>query len=542
VRDASSGKVAAAYVAVCLLAGAVNQYYGYLGYMPLDQSIVYNGAWRVLQGQVPYVDFWLPFGLVPILSQAALFALLGVSWTVYVLHASLVDAVFAAGVLLVGRRLGLRLGTATFYGAVAAIVAYPPMATPYIDQHASILSAALLGVVLLGILERQNESQTGRRWWLWAPPVGLLALFSKQAPSAYALLFSGTAILLAVLLQKRWRDLRAVAFSAIVWLIATVIALRGLGVTWEMFQAQTIETARAIAAERTFLSDAKGGWSELLLIVRVTGRQVRDVLLTGLFHVPVYSIAALPVIAALVAAWRSRRTDTVVLSLFAAGCFAIAIVFMALTFNQPVSSLALMAAAWLPAHAALARTASRLAVGAGGVALLVTLLIFVGWISPRYLNDFEDGVPPGVDAGTISPQLAHLRWSMPANERLGESGAENYRLLLAALATHPATPVIVSDSILYPLTGRAPVPPALFWHRKLSFPADGPAREAFDRLFRASIVKAGSDLVVMDGPYTWMFVALDEFPWLKRCLKSDGVQKIGRFSLIPLDPDCVARP
>ena len=532
VRDLQ--REAAAYGCVGLLAVALNQHHGFLGYMPLDQSIVYNGAWRILNGQLPYVDFWLPFGLVPILLQSLLFLLLGVSWTAYVLHASLFNALFAASMVFLGRRLGLGLGVATLYGILAAVVAYPPMATPYVDQHAAIFSAWLLAAVLLGIL----DPGTGRRWWLVAPPLGLLALLSKPVPSAYALLAGGLALGVAAGLQKRWHDLRRVALGAGLWGVATLVALWWAGVTWELFSTQALRAPLAVAAERTGLaaaaSDGAGAVADGGIAPAVLGRRA--------LIAAIHALALLPTAAALVFAARARRVEAWSLPLFAAAAFGIAVLFMALTRNQPASALALVALSWVLAHAALQRPVPSLAAGAAVVAATATALMLANWVAPRYLNDFEGGVPPGVDGAVISPQLAHLQWSMPPfAAHLDDDGADSYRRLVAELRRLPAPPVIVSDSVLYPLIGRAPVPPALFWHRDLSFPATGAARDAFDARFRGDILRSGSDLVVMDGPRTWMHVRLSEFPWLVTCLRLDGTREIGRFSLIPLDRACLAR-
>ena len=77
-------------IVACVAAGlAWNT--GFEGYMPLDQSIVWDGAWRVLQGQVPAIDFALPAGLTPILIQAGIFKIAGVAWAGYVAHAALAN-------------------------------------------------------------------------------------------------------------------------------------------------------------------------------------------------------------------------------------------------------------------------------------------------------------------------------------------------------------------------------------------------------------------------------------------------------------------
>jgi len=52
-------RYSAVYLVIFVFTAGVNQYYGYDGYMPLDQSMIYNGAWRLLSGQTPYVFRWL---------------------------------------------------------------------------------------------------------------------------------------------------------------------------------------------------------------------------------------------------------------------------------------------------------------------------------------------------------------------------------------------------------------------------------------------------------------------------------------------------
>src|SRR5262245_38360775 len=97
------------YFVIFIFGAAFNQYYGNYGYMPNDLSMIYNGAWRVLNGQVPYRDFWLPHDTLPIIFQAAMFKALGMSWTTYVLHASLLNGLFAAGIAWAGVRFGMTL-------------------------------------------------------------------------------------------------------------------------------------------------------------------------------------------------------------------------------------------------------------------------------------------------------------------------------------------------------------------------------------------------------------------------------------------------
>ncbi len=527
-----------AYAAVCALAVLLNQYVGYIGYMPLDQSIVFNGAWRILNGQVPYVDFWTPFGLVPMLLQAAIFRIGGVTWTGYVLHASVLSAFFACCVLFAGTRLRLGLSVAALYAAIAAVIGYPPVGTPYIDTHAAILSAIMILAVLFGIFDPGRR----RLWWAVVPPLAILAFLSKQTPSLYAVLFCGLAMVAVVWFQRRAMDLLYPALSAVAFLLVTLWVFHGFGVSWEMFRMQTLDSARAIAETRLGLS--KPHDNALLAFIgalRELASWSRGTLRESIYGVPVFLVSGVPVLVAAIAALRARTFHVIVLSAFAAAAFLIFVVFSALTYNQPATALPLLALAFPLAHCAFVECGldRRLSSALSALPVVIAALMQIGWTDTRYANDLDPStLAQATDAVEISPRLANLQWITPPNDP-GERDPGNYRQLVLELAKHSRPAVIFSDGIVDALVDRNPVAPALFWHKPLAYPADGPARALFDEQFKRRIVEAGSDLLVVDGPQTFMATRYTEFPWLAGCLQVDRAQAIGRFSLIPLDPACV---
>lgn len=527
-----------AYAAICALAVLLNQYFGYIGYMPLDQSIVFNGAWRILNGQIPYVDFWTPFGLVPMLLQAAMFHAVGITWTSYVLHASLVSAFFACCVLFAGTRLGLRMPFAVLYAAIAAIIGYPPMGTPYIDTHAAILSAIMILAVLFGIFDPRQR----RLWWALAPPLAILAFLSKQIPSLYAVLFCGAAMVAVVWCQRRATDLFSPALSAAACLLVTFWAFHGFGVSWGMFRMQTIDSAQAIAQARLGLSEPH---DNVLLAAAGVLRRVaslsKGVLRESIHGVPVFPVFAVPVFIAAIAAFRVRTLDAIALSAFSAGAFLVFVVFSALTYNQPATALPLLALASPLAHGALIACGvdRRISNTLGVFPVVAAALMQTGWTDTRYANDLATStLAQATDAVEVSPRLAHLQWIMPPNHP-GERDPGKYRQLILELSKHAHPAVIFSDGVIDALVDRNPVAPALFWHKQLAYPVDGRARELFDDQFKRRIVEAGSDLLVVDGPQTFMATRYTEFPWLVGCLQVDRSRAIGKFSLIPLDPACV---
>ena len=63
-----------------------NQYYGYVGILPIDSFLIFNSGYDLMSGYYPFKDYWTikePF--IDFL-QAIFFKVLGVSWFSYVFH------------------------------------------------------------------------------------------------------------------------------------------------------------------------------------------------------------------------------------------------------------------------------------------------------------------------------------------------------------------------------------------------------------------------------------------------------------------------
>ncbi|MFN0054069.1 MAG: ArnT family glycosyltransferase [Planctomycetales bacterium] len=120
---------------------------GERGFFSLDQSIEFDGAYRVLSGQVVYRDFVIPTGPVVHWLQALFFWLGGVDYGSYLVGAAVINAL-AAG-------LGFRLASLLFpgqlwlaltAGGLTAIWFYSVFGTPNMEQTSFFFS--LLGITL----------------------------------------------------------------------------------------------------------------------------------------------------------------------------------------------------------------------------------------------------------------------------------------------------------------------------------------------------------------------------------------------------------
>jgi len=99
-------------------------------------------------------------------------------------------------------------------------------------------------------------------------------------------------------------------------------------------------------------------------------------------------------------------------------------------------------------------------------------------------------------------------------------------------------------TILYALSGRPSVFPSLWFHEGLSFPErEAAERPVFEQHIADALVRHDVRFVVLDGIQTWNGTTPAHFGVLKACLaENDGHEtRIGRFQILPIEPDCVRR-
>lgn len=131
---------------------------------------------------------------------------------------------FATCVMFAGLRLGLTLSVAALFGAIAGVIAYPPMSTPYVDNHAAIVSSLLVLGIVLGIMDADKRPM----WWLLAPPLAIVAFLCKQSPTIFVVAFYGVAIFFTAWHQGAIRDLIYVPVASVLCSLVTVLVAPAL--------------------------------------------------------------------------------------------------------------------------------------------------------------------------------------------------------------------------------------------------------------------------------------------------------------------------
>jgi len=156
-----------------------NQYYGYQGILPIDSFLIFNSGFDLMNGYLPFKDYWTikePF--IDFL-QAIIFKIFGVSWFSYVFHASIFNALISVSTFLILKQFNLKSNYCLLYSICVAILTYPTAGTPFSDHHALILSMISLFFFILAIKTKKNF------YWFLTPVILGFSFLSKQAPTAY---------------------------------------------------------------------------------------------------------------------------------------------------------------------------------------------------------------------------------------------------------------------------------------------------------------------------------------------------------------------
>ncbi len=190
-----------------------NQYYGYIGILPIDSFLVFNSGYDLMSGYYPFKDYWTIKEPFIDLIQAIFFKIFGVSWFSYVLHASLFNCLITISTFFILKRFKLNKNLCFFYSLCVAILTYPTAGTPFSDHHTLILCLLSFYTFILAIYENNNF------YWFITPILLGFALMSKQAPTIYIIFIIS---LISIIYFFKTRDISNMIYSILGFLFVSI--------------------------------------------------------------------------------------------------------------------------------------------------------------------------------------------------------------------------------------------------------------------------------------------------------------------------------
>ena len=524
-RHALGGTLA---VLLASLGGALCLHYGRVGLMPLDQSIVFDGGWRLLNGQIPYRDFTTPAGLVPIALQAVFFRCFGVSWFAYCLHAAVMNGLFCVLAFRLLARLDAGMPAAAFYALLSGVVFYPPFGVPYMDQHAFFFSLATVVVIVEAATAPPGRHRTlalAAIPWLLT-----IAYLSKQIPSVLVVPLVG---LLAFALDRN--DIR----PSLRVLLVSAVAIAALLV------AAVYATDTARLAEALFTRPGLEGRGRVLALLDGAGFVGQAGELLRASRLSLLPTTILGALLLLIKGPRDRGAFRSIPSwlrpMLALYLLAVCAAFVMVTDNQGENGIpfVFLSAGLVQAELVIRgqsgkwRRAALVASEVIAVCGAADAVLFNVRVNETRMVHELDGVAraaPRAEAA-LPPGLEFLQWKLhPFYRFTPEDLGETVAFLRGAEG-----PIYVFGdlTILYALTGRPSVGESLWLHSGLTFPAPGqPGFDAWEARLLEQLEQKRVRFVVRESRQTYNGLRLSQFPRLAAFVE---IHRVRRLAFGPID-------
>jgi len=187
---------------------------GEKGFFAFDQSIIFDGGYRIFSGQIPYRDFVIPFGPVTFWLQGIIFKIIGVSYASYIFGAAIVNVLVTGGSYYLLQKLFPQQKIVAYLGSIlTAVWFYPPFGTPWPEQTAFFFSFAALLSITAGLLNDQLSPLKKGALFFISGLLSFIAFISKQNAGAFFVPL--LVVLLFVVNRKSLRNstIQFIAFS-----------------------------------------------------------------------------------------------------------------------------------------------------------------------------------------------------------------------------------------------------------------------------------------------------------------------------------------
>tara|TARA_Y100000590_G_scaffold71851_1_gene78934 strand:+ start:385 stop:1950 length:1566 start_codon:yes stop_codon:yes gene_type:complete len=227
-----------------LFAVFFNQYYGNKGIFPMDSAHFFDSGFRVLNGDIPFIDYWLVKGPLLDYIQAFFFGIFGVNWQTYILHASIFNGLIAVSTFLVLKNFQLENKYCFLFSFLISILAYPSSGTPFIDHHSAFFCLLAVYSLLLAIKKQEKI------YWVLVPILLIFGFLSKQVPTVYFSLSLIIILALYFLILKKFQGLKYMIISFFSFIILILVFGKFQGITFSSFFIQHILFPQTIGSLR----------------------------------------------------------------------------------------------------------------------------------------------------------------------------------------------------------------------------------------------------------------------------------------------------
>ncbi|MFH1269862.1 MAG: hypothetical protein ABIH75_02230 [Candidatus Omnitrophota bacterium] len=194
---------------------------GERGFFAFDQSIVFDGGYRILSGQVPYKDFVMPVGPVTFWIQAIFFKILGVSYFSYIFTAAFINTLSVISAIIIIRLLFPSQRLLSYAaGLLTATWFSPPFGTLWVEQASFFFSFLAIAALLFTQLSRGNYPVINGLLLLLSGSFAWLSILCKQNAGLYIL-----PLYFLLLIAARMPDLKSALYGSFIFSAGFIVSL-----------------------------------------------------------------------------------------------------------------------------------------------------------------------------------------------------------------------------------------------------------------------------------------------------------------------------
>lgn len=241
-----------AYVlAIILFSFLVNYHYSFIGVMPLDNFVLYNGGYRILKGYTPFNDYWLVTGPLLDYLNAFYFRIFDINWASYVSHSSTFNSIISLSTFYYLKKIGLEQEWSFFYSILFSLLMYPVVGTPFVDHHSTIFLVISFYLFIISV------SFNHFTLLYFVPSLLVLSFLSKQTPAAYGIISISIITISLYFFQKKdfFFIFRNLIIGSIIGVILLFIFFLATGININNFIIQYILFSQTIGQFRLSVYD-----------------------------------------------------------------------------------------------------------------------------------------------------------------------------------------------------------------------------------------------------------------------------------------------
>lgn len=222
----------------------INYIYASKGVFPADSFFHFDTAYRILNGENPFMDFWVVSGPAIDYLQAIFFYFFGVTWNSYVMHSCLMNALLTLVTFFLLKNFNLKLDFCFIYSILFSILAYPSSGTPYVDHHSTFFSLISVYSFLMAMKSQKTI------YWFLIPFFLFLGFLSKQVPAFYIFLSISFVLIFYSFTKRTLKFLSFYLISSLFCIFLFLIFIKLHNIKLTDFFTQYIFYPQSIGSER----------------------------------------------------------------------------------------------------------------------------------------------------------------------------------------------------------------------------------------------------------------------------------------------------